>query len=72
MPPKSPCPNSKPNRPAPRKPAASPPNKPPPPKKIDYLMVYGHSNLFYWWPVWLVSFVLAGVTGGQLMPRSAG
>ena len=34
----------------------------PKPKKIDYLVVYGHSNLFYWWPVWLVSFVLAGVT----------
>jgi len=38
-------------------------------KKIDYLVVYGHSNLFYWWPVWLVSFVLAGLTyqEGQLM-----
>ncbi|MBX9583370.1 MAG: hypothetical protein K2X87_23965 [Gemmataceae bacterium] len=31
-------------------------------RKIDYLVVYGHSNLLYWWPVWLVSFVLAGVT----------
>ena len=31
-------------------------------KKIDYLVVYGHSNLFYWWPVWLVSFLLAGIT----------
>lgn len=30
--------------------------------RIDYLIVYGHSNLFYWWPVWLVSFVLAGWT----------
>lgn len=38
-------------------------------KVIDYIMVYGHSNLFYWWPVWLVSFILAGVTyaGGQNM-----
>jgi len=33
-----------------------------PEKKIDYLVVYGHSNLLYWWPVWLVSFILAGVT----------
>ena len=24
--------------------------------------MYGHSNLLYWWPVWLVSFVLAAVT----------
>jgi hypothetical protein len=29
---------------------------------VDHLVVYGHSNLFYWWPVWLVAFVLAGVT----------
>lgn len=38
-------------------------------RKIDYLIVYGHSNLFYWWPVWLVSFVLAGWTyfGGDRM-----
>jgi len=21
--------------------------------------IYGHSNLFYWWPVWLLGFVLA-------------
>jgi hypothetical protein len=33
-----------------------------PPKKINYIVVFGHSNLFYWWPVWLVCFVLAGVT----------
>jgi len=31
-------------------------------RKIDYLVVYGHSNLYYWWPVWLVSFILAGIT----------
>ena len=31
-------------------------------KKVDYLVVYGHSNLFYWWPVWLVSFILAAAT----------
>jgi hypothetical protein len=38
-------------------------------KRIDYLIVYGHSNLLYWWPVWLVCFVLAGVTyaEGHLM-----
>lgn len=31
-------------------------------RKIDYIVVYGHSNLLYWWPVWLVSFILAAVT----------
>lgn len=38
-------------------------------KKLDYLVVYGHSNLFYWWPVWAVAFVLAGWTylDGQQM-----
>jgi hypothetical protein len=24
--------------------------------------VYSHSNLFYWWPVWLTSFIMAGIT----------
>jgi hypothetical protein len=33
-----------------------------PTKKITHIVVYGHSNLLYWWPVWLVSFILAGVT----------
>ncbi|MBY0513865.1 MAG: hypothetical protein K2P78_08130 [Gemmataceae bacterium] len=32
------------------------------PQKIDYLIVYGHSNILYWWPVWLMAFVLAAVT----------
>jgi hypothetical protein len=31
-------------------------------RRIDYLKVIGHSNIFYWWPVWLVSFILAGVS----------
>lgn len=31
-------------------------------RRIDYLKVIGHSNIFYWWPVWLVSFVLAAVS----------
>jgi hypothetical protein len=26
------------------------------------LVIISHSNLFYWWPVWLVGFVLAAVT----------
>jgi hypothetical protein len=26
------------------------------------LVIYSHSNLFYWWPVWLLAFVMAGWT----------
>ena len=26
------------------------------------ITVYGHSALIYWWPVWLVSFILAAAT----------
>ncbi len=31
-------------------------------EEIDYIVVYGHSSLVYWWPVWLVCFILAGAT----------
>jgi hypothetical protein len=31
-------------------------------KTISSIKVYGHSNLLYWWPVWVVSFILAAVT----------
>jgi len=34
----------------------------PPEDKVDRIIVYGHSNLFYWWPVWAVCFLLAGWT----------
>lgn len=30
--------------------------------EADQIVIYGHSSLVYWWPVWLVSFVLAGMT----------
>src|SRR5436309_85297 len=26
------------------------------------IVVYRHSNLFYWWPVWLLGFVFALIT----------
>lgn len=26
------------------------------------IVVYGHSSLFYWWPVWLVCFILAAAS----------
>ena len=28
----------------------------------EEIRVYGHNNLFYWWPVWAVGFVLAALT----------
>jgi hypothetical protein len=52
--------------------------KPPRPKQRSFLnqvvlgqgrpgelVVYSHSNLFYWWPVWLTAFLLAGITAWQ-------
>jgi hypothetical protein len=33
-----------------------------PKEEADHIVIYGHSSLLYWWPVWLVSFILAGVT----------
>jgi hypothetical protein len=41
-------------------------------EKVGHIVVYGHSNLFYWWPVWLVSFVLAGVTYFEADPSATG
>jgi hypothetical protein len=31
-------------------------------RRIDHITVYSHSNLMYWWPLWLVCFVLAAIT----------
>jgi hypothetical protein len=36
--------------------------RPAPKSGADQIVVYGHSSLLYWWPVWLISFILAGVT----------
>lgn len=44
-------------------------------KRIDYIRVYGHSNLFYWWPLWAVCFALAAWTytdGSQMALLPAG
>jgi hypothetical protein len=36
---------------------------------VEHITVYSHSNLMYWWPVWLVCFILAAITymGGNQM-----
>jgi hypothetical protein len=28
----------------------------------EEIRIYGHSNLFYWWPVWVVGFIMAALT----------
>jgi hypothetical protein len=41
------------------------PGETPPPEvrgRLDHLTVYSHANLMYWWPVWLVCFILAAIT----------
>jgi len=37
------------------------------PVAISEVVIYSHSSLFYWWPAWVVGFLLAGLTywGGQ-------
>jgi hypothetical protein len=45
--------------------AATPQPEPVTPKqqrKAAELTIYGHSNFFYWWPVWLVGYLMAGLT----------
>ncbi len=35
------------------------------PKKREEIRIYGHNMIFYWWPVWLVGFVLTVFTWVQ-------
>lgn len=30
--------------------------------KLPQIRIYGHSSLFYWWPVWVVGYLMALVT----------
>src|SRR6185312_1482794 len=41
-----------------------PPPPPPPPvtKAPDEITIVSHSNLFYWWPIWVLGYVLALLT----------
>jgi hypothetical protein len=38
------------------------PQPKPGPEPIREIRVYGHTALFYWWPVWFVGFIMALVT----------
>lgn len=45
-------------------PRTAPPDHTPDPAVIrtQEIRVYGHSNLFYWWPVWVTGFIMAALT----------
>ncbi len=32
------------------------------PAKVLQVIVYGHSSLFYWWPLWVAGYVMALLT----------
>jgi hypothetical protein len=54
------------NQPISTAPAVAPAASIPPQKR--QLIIYSHSNLFYWWPVWALGFLLTIVSGfGELM-----
>src|SRR5688500_9923869 len=36
--------------------------EPHPPPGAHRLRIYSHSSLFYWWPVWVVGYVMAFIT----------
>ncbi len=39
------------------------------PRRVAQITIYSHANLMYWWPVWLVCFILAAISyvGGHQM-----
>jgi hypothetical protein len=37
-------------------------SSPTPPDQPLTLKVVSHTGLIYWWPMWLVGFILAGIT----------
>lgn len=51
--------SSAPTPPAPPKPIPPPPPPGAPPQEI---VIYGHTALFYWWPVWFFGYVFALLT----------
>jgi hypothetical protein len=77
-----------PPQPAPVYPAAAPPVRPVRPRADDEaadesrdaaeepahprLVVVSHSSLFYWWPVWVMGFVMAGLTYAYGQPLQVG
>jgi len=59
----------------PQHPVAATPAVPPPDNTPDEIRVYSHSNVFYWWPVWAIGFLMGLWTlfgdGHHLVPVPA-
>src|SRR5579864_1892886 len=30
--------------------------------RVSEIRIYSHSTIFYWWPVWIVGYMMAGIT----------
>ena len=43
-------------------PTPAAPAPPPPPARPPEIKLYSHSTLFYWWPVWVLGYILALLT----------
>lgn len=54
--------SSVPTPPAPNKPLAPLPPPPPAAAPSQEVIIYGHTLLFYWWPVWVFGYVFAILT----------
>lgn len=46
----------------PAPPGVAPAAADPVPVPDEEIRIYGHNNLFYWWPVWAVGFLMAALT----------
>lgn len=57
---------------APRSPVTQPTPAAAVPVPPQEVVLYGHSPLFYWWPVWAVGYVLAGLTWWHGEPHAVG
>jgi hypothetical protein len=45
-------------------------------QRMSEIRIYSHSTIFYWWPVWVVGFVMAAITFAEgsraaIVPRDA-
>ncbi len=41
---------------------SDPSDLPSPAEKLPEIIIYGHSGIVYWWPVWLIGYIAAAVT----------
>jgi hypothetical protein len=46
------------------------------PERLSEIRIFSHSTIFYWWPVWVVGFVMAAITFAEgsraaIVPRGA-